>query len=505
MATYNAGVVTAYGSAVQGGYTGTYEEFCAQQANYASSAAAVAQAKIDAEAAATAAQTAAASLTVDSAMSNSSTNPVQNKVIYGELSDLKEEISELSGLSDDIKDALLQIAAKVAYIDDDGQDYYDALEDALYPPAELSSISAVYTQSGMVYPTTSLNSLNSDLVVAAHYTDSSSETVTTYTLSGTLSVGTSTITVTYEGKTTTFNVTVTAAPTLSSISAVYTQSSTVYDTDSLDSLKTDLVVTATYSDTTTATVPSTDYTLSGTLTVGTSTITVSYGGKTTTFTVTVSSGSAYTFYDYIKMTSNINSTNQADSGILCDISMSSDYTFETSLYYTYSLPHTQNICGTRSGQSGSKEFGLFITSDSGKLGYWIGTVDTSVQNYPFAKDQINTIKVKPVGSSQTYPSNVVIEVNGTDYNTGATTTGATWDNWLGFFMYAISATGTSQTTTNQRNIGQRIGKTTIKNTNNETLHELIPAYNGTYYGLYDSVEDKFYHKESTYICGNWED
>ena len=44
LATYDAGVVTAYGSAVQGGYTGTYEQFCAQQANYAASAAAVEQA-----------------------------------------------------------------------------------------------------------------------------------------------------------------------------------------------------------------------------------------------------------------------------------------------------------------------------------------------------------------------------------------------------------------------------------------------------------------------------
>ena len=36
MATYNAGVVTAYGSAVQGGYSGTYEQFCAQMANLGS-------------------------------------------------------------------------------------------------------------------------------------------------------------------------------------------------------------------------------------------------------------------------------------------------------------------------------------------------------------------------------------------------------------------------------------------------------------------------------------
>ena len=47
--TYSAGVVTAYGAAVRGGYTGTYEEFCAEQAEFAENAAAVAQAKTDVE------------------------------------------------------------------------------------------------------------------------------------------------------------------------------------------------------------------------------------------------------------------------------------------------------------------------------------------------------------------------------------------------------------------------------------------------------------------------
>ena len=73
--------------------------------------------------------------------------------------------------------------------------------------------------------------------------------------------------------------------TLDHITAVYTQSGTVYDIDSLDSLKNDLVVTAYYDDSSYKVV--TTYTLSGTLESGTSTITVSYGGKTATFDVTV--------------------------------------------------------------------------------------------------------------------------------------------------------------------------------------------------------------------------
>ena len=77
--------------------------------------------------------------------------------------------------------------------------------------------------------------------------------------------------------------------TVSSISASYTQGSTIiYPSTNLDSLKTNLVVTATYSDDSTATISSSNYSLSGSLSVGTSIITVSYSDKTATFNVTVS-------------------------------------------------------------------------------------------------------------------------------------------------------------------------------------------------------------------------
>ena len=79
----------------------------------------------------------------------------------------------------------------------------------------ISSISAVYTQGDtVVYPTTSLDSLKNNLVVTANYTNSTSTTVTGYTLSGTLTEGTSTITVTYSGKTTTFTVNVSEVQTI---------------------------------------------------------------------------------------------------------------------------------------------------------------------------------------------------------------------------------------------------------------------------------------------------
>lgn len=110
-------------------------------------------------------------------------------ILSDDVADLKSALeSGQYGLGESAKQALLQIARKVAYIDDQGQIYYNILYNAFYPPADLSSIAAVYTQSGTVYDTDSLDSLKADLVVTATYSDSSTQTVLAadYTLSGTL-------------------------------------------------------------------------------------------------------------------------------------------------------------------------------------------------------------------------------------------------------------------------------------------------------------------------------
>ena len=121
----------------------------------------------------------------------------------------KRYVDTKGGLSDEAKDALLDCFTHVAWTDEHGQDYYDALEAALYPPADLVSISAVFEQGQtVVYDTDSLDVLKPMLTVTAHYSDATSETVSAYTLSGTLTEGTSVVTVSYGGKTTTFNVVV---------------------------------------------------------------------------------------------------------------------------------------------------------------------------------------------------------------------------------------------------------------------------------------------------------
>jgi hypothetical protein len=75
--------------------------------------------------------------------------------------------------------------------------------------------------------------------------------------------------------------------TLESIKAQYVQGGVVVGTDSLDTLKQYLTVTATYSDSTTRVLASNEYTLSGTLAYPSATVTVDYQGVTDTFTVAV--------------------------------------------------------------------------------------------------------------------------------------------------------------------------------------------------------------------------
>lgn len=114
-----------------------------------------------------------------------------------------------SGLTEEVKQALLDCFEHVAWINDQGQTYFEALHTALYPPADLVNIAAVYTQSAVVTESTELDALKSDLVVTATYSDATRREISNYTLYGTLTSGESFITVAYGGKTTRFSVTVT--------------------------------------------------------------------------------------------------------------------------------------------------------------------------------------------------------------------------------------------------------------------------------------------------------
>jgi uncharacterized repeat protein (TIGR02543 family) len=184
----------------------------------------------------------------------------------------------------------------------------------------LTGISAVYTQgSTIIYPTTPLNDLKAGLTVTANYSSGAPQQVTSYELSGTLTVGESTITVTYEGETTTFTVTVTAATTAKTLTGITLNTDTVkrnYNQNETLNLN-GLIVTANYSEgpgatvTTYTTSPTNGSTLTAT---GTITVTVNYteGGvtKSGTFDVTVT---AVTTNYTVTFNSNGGSTVQAQT------------------------------------------------------------------------------------------------------------------------------------------------------------------------------------------------
>ena len=115
------------------------------------------------------------------------------------------------GFNSQVKAALLNLLDHVEYTDENKQAYLTELANAMYRPHGVTYITAAFDQGeNKVYDTDELETLRQYLVVTAHYEDGTSETVLSYVLSGTLSVGTSVVTVLYAEKTTTFNVTVSA-------------------------------------------------------------------------------------------------------------------------------------------------------------------------------------------------------------------------------------------------------------------------------------------------------
>lgn len=244
-----------------------------------------------------------ASLSLSGAAADAKKTGDEISSLKSALDDLEEQIEggTGSGLTSAIKSALLQLAQKVAYIDDDGQTYYDDLYDALYP-------TVVYTAITLNKSSLSFGSLNTTQTLVATTTpsggnvtwSSSNTSVATVSQTGVVTAvgyGNATITATCGSLTATCSVAI-AQATVTSISAVYTQSGVVYDNASLDSLKSDIVVTANWSNGASSTVASADYTLSGSLAVGTSTVTVSYGGQIDTFSVTVTEAPVMPLYSW---------------------------------------------------------------------------------------------------------------------------------------------------------------------------------------------------------------
>lgn len=127
-----------------------------------------------------------------------------------EIADLKSDISKIEpGLSDAAKIALLNSFAHVAWVDEHGQDYYDALETALYAE-EYPKITATFNSgSNIIYTDDSIDSIKQYLTVKYFETRESTGIVIAsndYALSGELVEGSSNILVSYNNLTTSFTI-----------------------------------------------------------------------------------------------------------------------------------------------------------------------------------------------------------------------------------------------------------------------------------------------------------
>ena len=123
---------------------------------------------------------------------------------------IEEEIAHIgSGFPDAAKIALLNCFAHVAWIDEHGQDYYDALEAALYADA-YPKITAVFDAGlNVIYTDDALDTLKQYLTVKYYEAEGSTAVIvpsTDYTLFGTLSEGSNTLRATYEGLSAPFDV-----------------------------------------------------------------------------------------------------------------------------------------------------------------------------------------------------------------------------------------------------------------------------------------------------------
>ncbi len=167
-----------------------------------------------------------------------------------------------SALTDEMKAALLVCFQNVAWVNDDGQTYYDALYEALYDTTWMvtntlrnciTNNQAASVIKGNAYTATLTPNAGYTLTGATVTVTMGGADVTTQVYSsGVISIAS-----------VTGNVVITvsaSALVVESISAVYTQTETIYAFDSLDTLKDELVVTGTYADSSTAIIPSADYT-----------------------------------------------------------------------------------------------------------------------------------------------------------------------------------------------------------------------------------------------------
>ncbi len=366
-----------------------------------------------------------------------------------EADDIRVAIEEMyevheAEISDRAKLAILDCFRHVAWADNKGTEYYNALSAALEPPAVDSIVADFKPGDKKFYTSDTVESLRKYLNVKVLYNNGKQAYTRAYSLSGTLLSTRNIITVTYSNKSTTFVATA-IAKAVSSITCTYNQTIPIYEDSSLDLLRNDLIVVAYFNDSTEEVLDSLNYTLSGTLTEGTSVITVYYGGSTATFNVTVgaefdmSSPLLHSWDLTSSLTDSVNgyvaSTNASNGsdGVTFDAEnqwlnfnriYSRGRAYEIDVGSLGSVPVPKNafyrrlFCFGENGNATSASTSGFLFSNNGvRTGWWwylgsawdssaAGSSISSANSYSYFNNKTVRIYIDPTGKASIYAKGV---------------------------------------------------------------------------------------------------
>ena len=266
---------------------------------------------------------------------------------------------------------------------------------------------------------------------------------------------------------------------LVSISAAFNQGSAViYDTDSLDSLKQYLTVTATYDDSSTGVI--TNYTLSGTLAVGTSTITVSYGGKTATFNVTVAHAgllpAEYQQVEYI--------ANPSNAYIVTSIPIPLGYMLHGKAYLSAKPSQAVNVCGGDNKGTTTNWANVSFCCYSAATENYAGTFYGGTNCF----DALADLYASPLEFSTILTANSIsinLKNSGGEKSKTVSKSGIVAVDALNVFRASADAPNP---------FAGRIYLIEVLDTNNQATAKLIPCYRKAdgVVGMYDTVNKAFY-------------
>lgn len=165
--------------------------------------------------------------------------PADSAVVGGKFEEINEDLDDMQdtidglgsggGLSSTFISALQTILTHAIFESDQSQNIQALTKYGQETQAKVTSISAVYN-GGPVMSGTNILSLKDNIVVTAVYDDGTQETITDYTITGNIKVGSNTLTIKYGRKTTTITVIGTDATHVYSLSNQKFEENTTIDT-----------------------------------------------------------------------------------------------------------------------------------------------------------------------------------------------------------------------------------------------------------------------------------